>query len=177
MFDRLVLLVSPREPSGRDTFPMSAIPVAVRTLRASPGYTAVAILTLALGIGVNTAMFSLVDALLFRSGPFPHPEQLVEITATTRQGEMREFAEVEQREIRAQAPGFESLTSLSPIFYSIAEPGRPAERISAITASAEMFATFGVEPMLGRPFTAEETQQGRCAFFAHCARRNCCKGN
>jgi predicted permease len=140
---------------------MLVLPVAVRTLRASPGYTAIALLTLALGIGVNTAMFSLVDTVLFRSGPFPHAERLVQITATTRQGELREFAEAEQREIRGLALDFESLTSVSRVFYSVAEPGRPAERLRAITASAEMFATFGIQPLLGRSFTAEETQQGK----------------
>ena len=45
--------------------------------------------------------------------------------------------------------------------YAVAEPGRPAERLNAIVASAEMFDTFGVQPLLGRPFTAEETQQGK----------------
>src|SRR5664280_185985 len=134
---------------------------ALRALRNSPAYTSVALLTLALGIGVNTAMFSLIDAVLFHAVPFPQADRLVQIRATTRQGEMREFAEAEQREIRAQTDAFESLTSLSRVYYSVAEPGRPAERVAGITASAEMFATFGIHPLLGRPFTAEETQQGK----------------
>ena len=140
---------------------MSALPLALRTLRGSPGYTAIALLTLALGIGVNTAMFGLIDTVLFRSGPFPQAERLVQIMATTRQGELREFAEAEQREVRGQSLAFASLASVSRIDYACAEPGRPAERLSAIAASAEMFATFGVKPLLGRPFTVEETQQGK----------------
>ena len=116
-----------------------AVSVAVRALRGSPGYSAVALLTLALGIGVNTAMFSMIDAVLFRAGPFPHPERLVQILATTRQGEFREFAEAEQREIRGSAVAFESLASVSRVLYSVAEPGRPAERLIGIAASAEMF--------------------------------------
>jgi len=133
----------------------------LRALRNSSGYTFVALLTLALGIGVNTAMFSLIDAVLFRSVPFAHADRLVQILASTRQGEWREFAEAEQREIRAQTDAFESLTSLSRIYYSVGEPGRPAERVEAVTASAEMFDTFGIQPLLGRPFTVEETQPGK----------------
>jgi putative ABC transport system permease protein len=134
---------------------------AVRALRGTPGYAAIALLTLALGIGVNTAIFTLIDTVLFRSGPFPHAERLVQITATTRQGELREFAEVEQREIRSQASLFESLTSVGRVPYAVAEPGRPAERLNAVLASAEMFDTFGVPPLIGRPFSAEETQPGK----------------
>jgi len=134
---------------------------AFRALRQSPAYTSVALLTLALGIGVNTAMFSLIDAVLFRSLPFPRADRLVQIRATTQQGERREFAEAEQREIRGQTDAFAALTSLSRVFYSVAEPGRPAERLAGIEASAEMFATFGIQPLMGRAFTAEETQQGK----------------
>jgi len=140
---------------------MPALPIAVRTLARSPAYTVIALLTLALGIGVNTAMFSLVDTVLFRSGPFPQADRLVEIVATTRVGKLREFAEAEQREIRDQTLAFESLASISRVYYSCAEPGRPAERLSAIIASAEIFTTCGIHPLLGRQFTVEETQQGK----------------
>jgi len=109
----------------------------LRALRNSSGYTFVALLTLALGIGVNTAMFSLIDAVLFRSVPFAHAESTGPDPGEHRQGEWREFAEAEQREIRAQTDAFESLTSLSRIYYSVGEPGRPAERVEAVTASAE----------------------------------------
>ena len=135
--------------------------LALRALRNSPVYTSIALLTLALGIGVNTAMFSLIDAVLFRSLPFPQAERLVQIRATTQQGDMREFAEAEQREIRSQTDAFESLASVSRVYYSLAEPGRPAERVGGIAASAEMFSAFGIQPLLGRPFTMEETLQGK----------------
>ncbi len=140
---------------------MSALLIVVRGLRRSPGYTAVALLTLALGIGVNTSMFSLIDAVLFRSSPFPHPEQLVQVMAVTRQGVAREFAEAEQREIRGAPAPLSSLTTLWPMAYSIAEPGRPTERLNAMLGSADCFDTFGLRPVLGRAFTAEETQQGK----------------
>ncbi len=139
--------------------------LALRALRNSPVYTAIALLTLALGIGVNTAMFSLIDAVLFRSLPFAQPARLVQIRATTQQGEMREFAEAEQREIRTQADAFDSLATLSWVFYSLAEPGRAPERMIGVAASAEMFDTLGIKPVLGRPFTGEETQQGKIRWY------------
>ncbi len=140
---------------------MSPFLIALRALRRSPGFTVIALFTLALGIGVNTAMFSLIDAVLFRAGPFPHAEQLVQIEAATQRGPLRVFAEAELREIRGQAAPLQGLATIWRVFYSIAEPGRPTERLNAVAASAEIFTVFGVQPMLGRAFTAEETQPGK----------------
>lgn len=133
----------------------------LRALLKSPGYTLVGLVTLALGIGVNTSMFSVIDALLFRSGPFPQPEQLVQVMGVTRQGEMRQFSALELREIRAQSTAFETLTTVGSENYAVSEPGQPAERISGITVSDEAFATFLIQPLLGRAFAAEEYQPGR----------------
>ena len=140
---------------------MHALGSAVRSLRHAPAHVVIVVLTLALGIGVNTAMFSVIDAVLFRSGPFPNSRELVQVMAKTSHGNLREFAEAEQREIREQSVGFTSLATIARTFYSIAEPGRPAERIGAVLGSAEMFATFGMQPFLGRAFTVVETQQGK----------------
>jgi putative ABC transport system permease protein len=134
---------------------------AVRSLRNSPGFAAIALLTLALGIGVNASMFSVVDALLFRSAPFPHSEGLVQLVPRTQNGETRDFSYLEQIEIRDQKPAFAALTTLSHTAFSISEPGQPAERIGGTTVSADFFATFGVAPILGRAFTPEEFQPGR----------------
>jgi len=135
--------------------------LALRSLLKSPGYTFVALFTLALGIGVNTSMFSVVQALLFRAGPFPQPDRLVQILGATPQGRIRIFSADEVREIKAQTDAFESLTVVGSAYYAVAEPGRPAERLNGITATAELFTTFGIQPMLGRAFTPEETQPGR----------------
>jgi len=133
---------------------------ALRTLLKSPGYTLVALVTLALGIGVNTAMFSLVDALLYRGGPFPHAEQLHQIIGDTRQGPRYVFSEPEIREMRARTSAFSSVTTFCYQQSALAEPGRPAEQVFNLMASAEFFDTFGVGPMLGRGFTADETRPG-----------------
>jgi putative ABC transport system permease protein len=133
---------------------------AIRSLLKSPGFTIIALITLALGIGVNTSMFTLIDALLFNSGPFPRPDEIHQIIADTRQGQGRDYSEIEMREIRDRASGFSTLTSLRWFPTALAEPGRPAEQVTSVQASDGFFETFGVQPMLGRAFTAEEAKPG-----------------
>ena len=140
---------------------LSPLKIALRRLATSPSYTLVALGTLALGIGVNSSMFSVIDALLFRSGPFPQPEQIVQVLGVTRQGEMRQFSADELREIREQATSFAALATIGYLNFALSEPGRPAERFSGISVSPEVFATFGIQPQLGRAFAAEEYQPGR----------------
>jgi predicted permease len=152
---------------------MSNIRFAFRQLVKTPGFTIVALVTLALGIGVNTSMYTLIDVLLFRSAPFPEPERLVMIQGTTAQTQHDGFSFVEIEEMRAQntaqagagAPAgqshtLESLTTFSGWNNTLAEPGQPAERLSSIDASADFFTTFRVQPILGRAYTAEEEVPG-----------------
>jgi predicted permease len=137
------------------------IKYALRSLAKSPAYTAIALITLALGIGVNTSMFSLINAFMFRAAPFPRSAEINQITAETRQGRNFSFSEVETREIRERSTSFASLTTLNFNQTALVEPGRPAERVLSVQATAGFFDTFGVRPFLGRPFTAEETQPGK----------------
>lgn len=134
---------------------------AARSLLKAPGYTSIALLTLALCIGVNTSMFSLVDALLFRSAPFPEPDRLVQLVPTTSTGESRTYSFIELRELRDQQPSFAGLTTLCRTAFGVSEPGQPAERIAGTTVSEDFFATFRVAPQLGRVFSSEEFQPGR----------------
>ncbi|HET7536026.1 MAG TPA: ABC transporter permease [Candidatus Didemnitutus sp.] len=142
---------------------------ALRSLLKAPSFTVVALLTLALGIGVNTSMFSLIDALLFNAGPFPRPGEIHQISAETRQGEGRAFSEVELREIRAKTSSFSTVTSMRYFPAAISEPGRPAEQVYCALASVEFFDTFGMQPMFGRAWTAAETQPGnnQVAVLSH----------
>ena len=133
---------------------------ALRSLLKSPGYTIVALLTLALGIGVNTSMVTLVDMLLFRTAPFPRSSEIHQLISETRSGPNYSYSEVESREIRAKSSSFSSLTTLRYNNTALVEPGRPAEQVVSILASAEFFETFGVQPMLGRAFTAGEHKPG-----------------
>ncbi len=144
---------------------LSDIRHAFRSLAKSPGFTAIVLLTLALGIGVNTSMFTMVDVLFFRTVPFPEPQQLVSVLGTTPQNQRDGFSFREFEEMRAQAAGadkaFEALTAFSYWNNTLAEPNRPAERLLALDATADFFATFRVQPMLGRAYTADEQVPGR----------------
>ncbi|HEY4249015.1 MAG TPA: ABC transporter permease [Lacunisphaera sp.] len=140
---------------------MPSLRFAIRSLIKSPSYTLIALVTLALGIGVNTSMFSIVDALLFRSAPYPEPDNLVQVMASTRQGDMRNFSDLEIREIHGQAAAFSSLTTLGHSFYAMAEPGRPAERLHAVCFSQDMMDTFRTEPLIGRTFSRDEFEPGK----------------
>jgi predicted permease len=136
----------------------------------APAFTIVALVTLALGIGVNTSMYTLMDVLLFRAAPFPEADRLVAIHGTTAQSQRDGFSFVEVEEMRALVAASEAdgskapLQSLTAIAYwgnTISEPGKPAERLQAIDASADLFTTFRVQPLLGRAFTADEGVPGR----------------
>ena len=134
---------------------------ALRSLLHSPGYTLIALATLALGIGVNTSMFSVVDALLFRTAPYAEAERIVMLEASTRGGETRAFSDQEIRELAPHATGFASFTTMGYASYALAEPGRPAERVRGMTFSSDMQETFRIEPMIGRAFAPEEYTPGR----------------
>ena len=84
---------------------MTALCHAVRTLLKTPSFTLIALVTLALGIGVNTSMYTLMDVLLFRAAPFPEPDRLVVINGTSPQGQRDNFSFVEVEEMRAQVAG------------------------------------------------------------------------
>jgi predicted permease len=142
---------------------------ALRTLRKSPGFTAVAVLTLALRIGANTAMFSVLNAVLLRPLPYPFPEQLAMLwTETPNQG-LREgrsaYGDVEQW--RAQSKTFEEMGVFDPVSVNLTAPG-DVERISAVRASPNVLSLLGAQPVRGRIFSREEAQrQHRVAVLSH----------
>jgi len=148
---------------------ISDLKFAFRQLAKAPGFTIVALLTLALGIGINTSMYTLVDVLLFRSAPFPEPDRMTFVQGTTAKGQPDGFSFAETDEMRAQAATvqdggtspFESLTAFAGWDNTLVEPGQPAERLHSIDATADFFTTFGVQPMLGRAYTADEEVPGR----------------
>lgn len=140
---------------------MHALRLALRSLARSPGFTIIALLTLALGIGVNSSMVSLVQALLFRAAPYQDADRLVQVIGTAPTGRVDTFSAIEVREISERSGAFESLSVLGATRFVAAEQGRPAERLHGVLASSNMFRTFGMEPMLGRAFTEDEAQPGR----------------
>ncbi len=128
----------------------------LRSLRKSPGFTAVAVLTLALGIGANTAMFSVLNTYLFRSLPYPDSQRLVRIYRTSPHSQSWPHSPGNFFDLRDQNTVFESMAAYSWISINMSEGGAPAERVQCLTATADYFQALGVQPALGRVFTAEE---------------------
>ena len=131
---------------------------ALRTLAKSPAFTAVAVLTLALGIGPNTAIFSLVYSVLLKPLPYPRSDRLVGL-AETYQGNRGELAVTydEFQYLADHAPVLERVAVYTPVGFSVFA-GDIAERVTGQRVSKDFFATLGVRPPLGRDFLTEEDQ-------------------
>ena len=129
-----------------------------RNLVKRPGYTAIALITLALGIGANTAIFSLVSAVLLRPLPGAHPEQLVEVYGTTHRGaDYTLQSHLNYKDYRDRNNVFSGLLSYRMAAMSISHEGRN-ERVWGYLVSGNYFNTLGIHPFLGRYFLPEEDQ-------------------
>src|ERR1700757_1247625 len=130
---------------------------ALRQLRKSPGFTAVAVLTLALGIGATTAMFSLVDRILFRSLPYPHDSELVSVgvIAPIIEGEFLFAANyLDWRDRQTSFKGFTASTGVRDCDLTDANP----VRVTCAAVASTFLPTFSIQPVLGRNFTRDEDQ-------------------
>jgi len=140
------------------------VKTAIVLLLRSPGFAATAILMLALGIGATTAIFSVVESVLLRPLPFPHPEQLVVLSDrlnNTQFGGTAGEAGVTSHDILAYSRSTHSFTALGGYGYSSYELSGigDAARINAARMTAGVFAALDVPPLLGRVFTAQEDEQ------------------
>jgi putative ABC transport system permease protein len=135
---------------------------ALRSLRARPGFTAVAVLTLAVGIGLNASVFTVVDAALLRSLPYAEPERLVHLwqVQDNQDRERFPFAWQTLRDLQS-APGvFASVAGYTPS-YPAAWTGRPeAEELPALLVSSNFFDVLGIRAALGRTFLPGEDELG-----------------
>ncbi|HET8965971.1 MAG TPA: ABC transporter permease, partial [Candidatus Acidoferrum sp.] len=130
-----------------------------RTLRKNPGFTAVAILTLALGIGANTAIFSVVDAVLLRSLPFPRSSELVDISGRSTSFDIAflNLSMPDVADLRTNASSFASLAVYQDSPKELTSGGVP-DRIESSQVSEDFFPTLAVPPLLGRTFTVADMQ-------------------
>ncbi|HWP42075.1 MAG TPA: ABC transporter permease [Blastocatellia bacterium] len=133
----------------------------IRVLMKSPGFTAVAVLTLALGIGANSAIFSVVNAVLLRSLPYENPEELVLINhdypKLNLSASVSAFGYTHYRD---NAQSFENVAALTGWAANLTGQGEP-ERVQGNVVTTNFFSTLGVEPAIGRVFLPEEGQAGR----------------
>ena len=134
---------------------------AVRQLIGNRGFTAVALLTLAFGIGINTTTFTLVNAILYRMPPYRDPGRLTIIYGTMPQSQFTKLAPGNARDVVQQAAGFEGLTPWCWDYSNFAKPGEPAYRALGVQASGNFFSTLGIAPSMGRVFTPQDDHPGR----------------
>lgn len=134
----------------------------VRMLVRKPGFTVVAVITLALGIGANTAIFSVVNAVLLRPLPFPQPERLAMVNTTNLSRGITNFGTSmpDFRALRERNTTFEKMAAYNTTNFNISGTIEP-ERVTGAQVSADMFPLLGVGPVRGRSFTAEEETFGK----------------
>ncbi len=133
----------------------------VRSLLKRPGFTAIAVITLALGIGANTAIFSIVNAVLLRALPFPEADHLVMVweDASFAGFPRNTPAPANYADLKAQNNVFEEMAAMDTRSFNLTGDGEP-EKIEAFGVTANFFPLLGVNPVLGRPFLPEEDKPG-----------------
>ena len=130
---------------------------ALRALRSSPGFSAIAILSLALGTGANTAIFSLINAVILKTLPVSHPEQLVQLVMKTEGG--TSFTNPIWEQVRDRQDVFSGAFAYSPTRLNLAAGGE-VRNANASWVSGDFFRTLGVNPVLGRTITAADDRRG-----------------
>ena len=145
---------------------------AFRTLRLEPGFAAISILTLALGIGANTAIFQLLDAVRLRTLPVENPQELRQIKIDQPHGRTGNFTtrypaltNAIWEQIRDKQKGFSGVFAWAPWPFNIAETSEVG-RAEGIWVSGEFFNVLGVRPLIGRVFSAADDTRGRAASGA-----------
>lgn len=147
--------------TGMETF-LKDVRHALRALRKSPGFTAVAVLTLGLGIGANTAIFSVVESVLLKPLPYPQPDRLVEVWNTY----LPQFPQVPNssgdfQDFRRQAGSFSGMAAYIdiPSGYNLTGEGQP-ERVEARLATSGLFPLLGIRPIVGHSFGPDDDKAG-----------------
>jgi putative ABC transport system permease protein len=151
---------------------------AFRMLRKSPGFSIIAVLTLALGIGANSAIFSVIDTVLLRPLPFPAPNELAMLWSAPNKGAGREthsFPDYE--DFRAQTKSFAALSAYTQASTVLSTGSDPLE-LEGVAATSDIFAVLRVAPLLGRAYTrAEDSPEARVVLFTYEAWQRYFNGN
>jgi len=134
---------------------------AARTLRKNPAFTIIVVLTLALGIGANTAIFSVTHGVLLRPLPFANPSNLLDVSArsTLFDFENLSISLADIADVRASATAFATLTPYASASKELAGDSKP-QRIEGADITEDFFPTLGIAPLLGRTFTSSDMQPG-----------------
>ena len=132
----------------------------LRMLLKHKGFTIVSALTLALGIGINTAMFSVLNTFLFGSLPYPQSERLIRVWRTSPHSQTWPHSAANFFDQHDQNTVFEKLAAYNYVSRNLAEQGHTAERLTSVAGTADFFPILGVAPAYGRVFKPEEFEPG-----------------
>ncbi|MCM3900452.1 MAG: ABC transporter permease [Pyrinomonadaceae bacterium] len=142
----------------------------IRSLLKQPGFTAIAVITLALGIGANTAMFSVINAVLLRPLPYHDPDRVVTIWEESPERDLYQLpvSYANYRDWIDQNHAFEQISAYTFTNLNLTGAGEPA-RLSTVRTSANLFSLVGATPRFGRTFLAEEDKEGgnRVVILGH----------
>ncbi len=133
--------------------------IGFRLLARNPGFAAVAIVTLALGIGANTAIYSVLDALLLRPLHYPEPHRIVQVSETLENGNPNNVSGGAFLDWRTHQTTFEALALTGRVSYNLRRGGSP-ERLTGLEVSHEFLRVLGVAPLVGRGFQPEDDRPG-----------------
>jgi predicted permease len=141
---------------------MSAVRYAIRQLLKSPGFTSVAVLGLALGIGANAALFSVVNSIFLRPLPYRDPDRLVRLSSTNTANNLTRvgFSYVRYLEVRERQQVFSDLALSIGSAFTLTDRGADPEQLIGLQASGTLLPTLGLQPIVGRNFSAEEDRPG-----------------
>ncbi|HEY0557300.1 MAG TPA: ABC transporter permease [Thermoanaerobaculia bacterium] len=134
---------------------------AVRMLLKSPGFAVIAVLCVAIGIGANTAIFSVVNAILLRPFPYADPDRIVALHEVQPKNDIDKggLSNLDFRDLREQVTAFSSTAAYTSRSLTFSGEGEP-ERVQGASISWNLFQFLGVKPLLGRPFRADEDRAG-----------------
>jgi putative ABC transport system permease protein len=139
---------------------LSSLRFAVRSLIRSPGFTILAIITLGLGIGANTAMFSVINSILLKPLPYPEADQLARIDRVTPQNPQGRISPADFLDLQREMHAYGQIGAYALGDTSLSEPGQPAEMVRAIRTTANLLSVLRVQPQLGRDFLPREDLPG-----------------
>jgi predicted permease len=139
---------------------LSSLRFAIRSLARNPGFTLLAIITLGLGIGANTAMFSVLNSILLKPLPYPASQQLERIDRATPQNPQGRISPADFLDLRREMQTYGEIGAYTLGDTSLSEPGQPAEMVRALRITANLLSVLRVQPQLGRNFLSREDLPG-----------------
>src|SRR2546425_624078 len=129
---------------------------AFKSLHRTPGFTLIAVITLGLGIGANTSMFSILNDYMLRPAPYPDKDQLDRIYRATPQDPRGGISPADPLDLKSEMNGYGEIATYASSEMSLSEPGKPAQTAEGLRVSANLFSILGTRPQLGRSFRPDE---------------------